>query len=294
MIKHSHMTESQRGTLKTFEGGTAPSPLRHNRPRDIMLHRGWGPRSCETDRWGFLLGSGGDTTSPLENHWASVPAARNAGTTSSRLYSIGDHIPTSNLKLNIDKNMWQLAFLIYFYIKVINVMDHKVRPPLSLIVQRSNVAKKTYDIQRCKYPTIGVRHSYRWDLRNIGRLLLLPLRIAGLLCPLWCRLPVFFIILQFHSVFLTRSERQNMRTYINMTHLHDHKRIWFNHVAHLFKRMPKIPWAQRGPRSDTRDIVAPVVREGPSALSVGEGPGRWERLPPTEAKSHEDKALSYA
>jgi hypothetical protein len=27
---------------------------------------------------------------------------------------------------------------------------------------------------------------------------------------------------------------------------------------------------------------------------VGEGPGRWERLPPTETRSHESKAMSYA
>ena len=50
---------SQRGTLRTFKGGTAPSSLRHNRLGDIVLHRGWGPESCETDRGGFLLGSGG-------------------------------------------------------------------------------------------------------------------------------------------------------------------------------------------------------------------------------------------
>ena len=32
---------------------------------------------------------------------------------------------------------------------------------------------------------------------------------------------------------------------------------------------------------------------GSSDSSVGEGPGRWERLPPTETKSHNGKAMSY-
>ena len=34
--------------------------------------------------------------------------------------------------------------------------------------------------------------------------------------------------------------------------------------------------------------------EGPSDPSVGEGPGHWERLPPTETRSHKGKAMSYA
>ena len=50
---------------------------------------------------------------------------------------------------------------------------------------------------------------------------------------------------------------------------------------------------QRGPRNDTRDFSRRLW-EGPSDPSVGEGPKRWEHLPPTETKSHKDKALSYA
>ena len=34
--------------------------------------------------------------------------------------------------------------------------------------------------------------------------------------------------------------------------------------------------------------------EGSSDYSMGEGLGRWARLPFTETKSHEDKAISYA
>ena len=54
----------------------------------------------------------------------------------------------------------------------------------------------------------------------------------------------------------------------------------------------KTPWAQGGPRSDIRDLWRRWW-EGPSDPSVGEGPGRWERLPPTETKSYEGKAMSY-
>jgi hypothetical protein len=57
--------------------------------------------------------------------------------------------------------------------------------------------------------------------------------------------------------------------------------------------MPKTPWAQGGPPSDTRDLWRRWW-EGPSDPSVGEGPGRKERLPPMETKSHEGKAMSYA
>jgi hypothetical protein len=32
---------------------------------------------------------------------------------------------------------------------------------------------------------------------------------------------------------------------------------------------------------------------GPSDPNVGEDPGHWERLPPTETRSHEGKAMSY-
>jgi hypothetical protein len=52
------------------------------------------------------------------------------------------------------------------------------------------------------------------------------------------------------------------------------------------KGMSKTPWAQGGPRSDTRDLWRRWW-EGPSDPSVGEGPRRWERLPPTGIRSHE-------
>ena len=64
-------------------------------------------------------------------------------------------------------------------------------------------------------------------------------------------------------------------------------------VVHLSKGMPETPWAQGGPRSDTWDLWRRWW-EGPSDPSVGESPGRWERLPPTGTRSHEGKAMSYA
>ena len=84
-----------------------PSPLRHNRHGDIVLYRGWGPESCEQITevpYRFFEGI------HRKLHLASVLAVRNAATTSSRLCSTGDHIPTSNLELNIDKNMSHLGF----------------------------------------------------------------------------------------------------------------------------------------------------------------------------------------
>ena len=53
------------------------------------------------------------------------------------------------------------------------------------------------------------------------------------------------------------------------------------------------PWAQGGPRSDIGDLCRRWW-EGPSDPSVGQGPGRWERLPPTGTRSREGKAVSYA
>jgi hypothetical protein len=47
-----------------------------------------------------------------------------------------------------------------------------------------------------------------------------------------------------------------------------------------------ISWAQRGPLSKIRDLCRHWW-EGPSDLSVGEGHGCWERLPPTKIRSHE-------
>ena len=64
-------------------------------------------------------------------------------------------------------------------------------------------------------------------------------------------------------------------------------------VAHLSKGISETPWAQGGPKSDTRDLWHRWW-EGPSEPSVGEGPDRWERLPPTETRSHEGKVMSYA
>ena len=64
-------------------------------------------------------------------------------------------------------------------------------------------------------------------------------------------------------------------------------------VAHLFMRSAKTPWAQGGPRGDTRDLWR-CWWEGPSDPSVDEGPGRWERLLPMETRMHKGKAMSYA
>ena len=57
--------------------------------------------------------------------------------------------------------------------------------------------------------------------------------------------------------------------------------------------VPRTSRAQGGPQSDTRDLWRRWW-EGPSDLSVGEGPGRWECLPPTETRRHEGKAMNYA
>jgi hypothetical protein len=56
--------------------------------------------------------------------------------------------------------------------------------------------------------------------------------------------------------------------------------------------VPATPWAQGGPWSDTGDLWRHWW-EGPSDHNVGEGPERLERLPPTETRSHEGKAISY-
>ena len=56
--------------------------------------------------------------------------------------------------------------------------------------------------------------------------------------------------------------------------------------------VPETPWAQGRPRSDTHDLWRRWW-EGPNDPSVGEGPERWERLPPMETRKHKDKAISY-
>ena len=56
--------------------------------------------------------------------------------------------------------------------------------------------------------------------------------------------------------------------------------------------VPETPWAW-GTQGDTWDLWC-YWWEGPSDPSVGEGLGRWERLPPTETSRHEGKAISYA
>jgi hypothetical protein len=45
-------------------------------------------------------------------------------------------------------------------------------------------------------------------------------------------------------------------------------------------------------RSDNRDLWRRCW-EGQSDLNVGEGPGRWERLPPMKTKSLKNKVMSY-
>jgi hypothetical protein len=55
--------------------------------------------------------------------------------------------------------------------------------------------------------------------------------------------------------------------------------------------VPATPWAQEGPRSDTKDLWCHWW-EGPSDHSLSEGLGCWERLPPTEIRSHEGKDMS--
>jgi hypothetical protein len=57
--------------------------------------------------------------------------------------------------------------------------------------------------------------------------------------------------------------------------------------------MLETPWAQGGPRSDTRDSWR-RWGEGPNDPSVGEDLGRWKCLPPTETRSHKGKAISFA
>ena len=57
--------------------------------------------------------------------------------------------------------------------------------------------------------------------------------------------------------------------------------------------VPETPWAQGGSQSNTRDLWHRWW-EGPNDPSVGEGPGRWEGLPPMETRSHEGEAISYA
>ena len=44
--------------------------------------------------------------------------------------------------------------------------------------------------------------------------------------------------------------------------------------------VPATPWAQEGPRNNTRDLWHRWWW-GPSGSSVREGPGHWERFPPT-------------
>ena len=56
--------------------------------------------------------------------------------------------------------------------------------------------------------------------------------------------------------------------------------------------VPKIPWAQGVPRNDTWDLWRRWW-EGLNDPNVSEGPGLWERLPPTENKNHNNKAISY-
>ena len=53
-----------------------------------------------------------------------------------------------------------------------------------------------------------------------------------------------------------------------------------------------LPWAQGGPRGDTQDLWRHWWK-GPSDPNVGEGLGRWKRLPPTGTRSHEGKAMIY-
>ena len=65
-------------------------------------------------------------------------------------------------------------------------------------------------------------------------------------------------------------------------------------VSHTFPwGVLESPWAQRGPRSGTRDLWCRWW-VGPSDPSVGGGPGRLERLPPMETRKHKGKAMSYA
>ena len=63
-------------------------------------------------------------------------------------------------------------------------------------------------------------------------------------------------------------------------------------VTYLSKGMPEMPWAQGGPGVTPGTCGA--GGEGPSDPTVGEGPGCWERLPPTETRGHEGNAIIYA
>ena len=57
------------------------------------------------------------------------------------------------------------------------------------------------------------------------------------------------------------------------------------------QEVPKTPWAQEGPQSDTHDLLGHWW-ECPGDPSVGEGPRCLERLPPMETRSDEDKSMS--
>ena len=65
-----------------------------------------------------------------------------------------------------------------------------------------------------------------------------------------------------------------------------------SNVTHLSIRSVRNTMGIRGPRNDTWDLWHHWWK-GPNDLSVGEGPGRWEHLPPPKSRSHKGKAISY-
>ena len=57
--------------------------------------------------------------------------------------------------------------------------------------------------------------------------------------------------------------------------------------------IPETPWAQKDPGVTPR--ACGVVGERAQVIyPLDEEPGHWERLPPTETRSHEGKAMTYA
>ena len=63
--------------------------------------------------------------------------------------------------------------------------------------------------------------------------------------------------------------------------------------ATLYEECSKHHGHKGDPRSDIQDLWRRGW-EGPSDPSMGEGPERWERLPPTKTRKHKDKTINYA
>ena len=74
--------------------------------------------------------------------------------------------------------------------------------------------------------------------------------------------------------------------------------VWYEVVILLFQRWSELGSvvhmgvsSHKGYPGVTPKTCGAIGTEGPNDPSVGEGPKRWERLPPTEIRSHEGKAI---